>query len=72
MVVVIMIDIYQKHKIKIKYLKIGVGFSFQKEKNLPIKRYDKKLDCIITEKKLLNENIIFRRCCWSFRMFKNN
>ena len=38
-----------KHKI----IKIGVGFSFQKVKNLPINRHDKKLDCIITEKKII-------------------
>jgi len=36
-----------------KIFKIGVGFSFQKVKNLPIKKYDKKLDCIITEKKII-------------------
>ena len=30
--------------------KIGVGFSFQKVKNLPVNEYDKKLDFIITEK----------------------
>src|SRR5210317_2111057 len=34
-------------------LKIGVGFSFQKVKNLPINRYDQKLDYIITEKKII-------------------
>ncbi len=33
--------------------KIGIGFSFQKVKNLPINKYDKKLDCIITEKKII-------------------
>ena len=30
-------------------IKIGIGFSFQKVKNLPINKYDKKLDFIITE-----------------------
>ena len=35
-----------------KIIKIGVGFSFQKVKNLPINKYDKKLDYIITEKKI--------------------
>ncbi len=35
-----------KHKI----IKIGIGFSFQKVKSLPINKYDKKLDFIITEK----------------------
>ena len=38
-----------KHKI----IKIGVGFSFQKIKNIPIDNHDEKLDCIITEKKII-------------------
>ncbi len=38
---------------KKKLFKIGVGFSFQKVKNLPIKKYDKKLDYIITEKNII-------------------
>ena len=42
-----------KIKIKDKLLKIGVGFSFQKVKKLPVNNYDKKLDCIITEKKII-------------------
>ena len=42
-----------KIKIKEKLLKIGVGFSFQKVKKLPINNYDEKLDCIITEKKII-------------------
>ena len=42
-----------KIKIKDKLLKIGVGFSFQKVKKLPINNYDEKLDCIITEKKII-------------------
>ena len=42
-----------KAKIKDKVLKIGVGFSFQKVKNLPINNHDRKLDCIITEKKII-------------------
>jgi 5-formyltetrahydrofolate cyclo-ligase len=33
-----------------KIIKIGIGFSFQKVKSLPINRFDKKLDFIITEK----------------------
>ncbi len=33
-----------------KLIKIGIGFSFQKVKSLPINKYDKKLDFIITEK----------------------
>ena len=36
-----------------KIIKIGIGFSFQKVKNLPTNKYDKKLDCIITEKKII-------------------
>ena len=38
---------------KNKIFKIGIGFSFQKVKKLPINKYDKKLDCIITEKKII-------------------
>ena len=38
-----------KHKI----IKIGVGFSFQKIKTLPTNKYDKKLDCILTENKII-------------------
>ena len=38
---------------KDQIFKVGVGFSFQKVKNLPIKRYDKRLDCIITEKNII-------------------
>ena len=34
-------------------IKIGVGFSSQKIKNIPINKHDKKLDCIITEKKII-------------------
>ena len=39
-------------KIK-KILKIGLGFSYQKLKKIPIDNYDKKLDLIITEKKII-------------------
>ena len=35
---------------KKKIIKIGIGFSFQKVKKVPINRYDKKLNYIITEK----------------------
>ncbi len=42
-----------KIKNKNKILKIGIGFSFQKVKNLPINKHDQKLDCIITEKKII-------------------
>jgi 5-formyltetrahydrofolate cyclo-ligase len=39
-------------KIK-KIVKIGLAFSYQKLKSVPINQYDKKLDFIITEKKIL-------------------
>lgn len=38
---------------KKKILKIGLAFSFQKIKKIPILKYDKKLDYIVTEKFLL-------------------
>ncbi len=38
---------------KRRIIKIGVGFSFQKIKNIPINKYDKKLDCIITEREII-------------------
>ena len=34
-------------------IKIGLAFSFQKIKNIPLSKYDKKLDFIITEKEIL-------------------
>ena len=39
-------------KIK-KVTKIGLAFSYQKIKSVPINQYDKKLDFIITEKEIL-------------------
>ena len=36
-----------------KIIKIGLAFSFQKIKNIPSNPHDKKLDFIITEKKIL-------------------
>ena len=39
-------------KIK-KILKIGLAFSFQKLKTIPINKHDKKLDIIITEKDII-------------------
>ena len=39
-------------KIK-KVIKIGLAFSYQKTKTIPINQYDKKLDFIITEKEIL-------------------
>ena len=48
---------YDKYLSKIKdhqnIIKIGVGFSFQKIKNIPINKHDIKLDYIITEKKII-------------------
>ena len=38
-------------KIK-KIVKVGLAFSFQKLKNIPTNKYDKKLDLIITEKEI--------------------
>ena len=40
-------------KNKNKIIKIGVGFSFQKIRKIPINKYDMKLNCIITEKKII-------------------
>ncbi len=34
-------------------LKIGLGFSYQELKKIPVNDYDKKLDLIITEKKII-------------------
>ena len=39
-------------KIK-KILKIGLGFSYQRIKKIPINKHDKKLDIIITEKQII-------------------
>jgi 5-formyltetrahydrofolate cyclo-ligase len=36
-----------------KVIKIGLAFSYQKIKSVPINNYDKKLDFIITEKEIL-------------------
>ena len=36
-----------------RVVKIGVGFSFQKIKKLPINKYDKKLDFVMTEKRFI-------------------
>ncbi len=46
-------DRYFERKIRSKKInKIGLGFSFQKIKKLPVDNFDKKLDRIITEKKI--------------------
>ena len=39
-------------KIK-KVVKVGLAFSFQKLKTIPVNNYDKKLDIIITEKEII-------------------
>ena len=39
-------------KIK-KIFKIGLGFSYQEIKKIPINKYDKKLDLIVSEKKII-------------------
>ena len=45
-------------KIK-KILKIGLGFSYQKLKKIPITKHDKKLDIILTEKKIIQWEFYF-------------
>ena len=40
----------EKHK---KIIKIGLAFSYQKTKKIPINKFDKKLDFIINEKEIL-------------------
>ena len=35
-----------------KIIKIGLAFSFQKIKKLPVNKFDKKIDRVITEKKI--------------------
>ena len=48
------IDRYLEKVSKIKKIfKIGLGFSYQEIKKIPINKYDKKLDLIITEKKII-------------------
>ena len=53
----------QLSKIK-KILTVGIAFSFQECSFITTNQYDHKLDCILTEKKLIynktNENFIFR------------
>ena len=47
-------DRYLKKIAKIKKIfKIGLGFSYQKIKKIPIDKHDKKLDLIVTEKKII-------------------
>ena len=44
------IEKIEKHK---KIIKIGLAFSYQKTKKIPINKFDKKLDFIINEKEVL-------------------
>ena len=47
-------DRYFEKNLKFKkIIKIGLAFSFQKIKKLPVNKFDKKLDGIITEKSLI-------------------
>ena len=47
-------DRYLNKIMKIKKIyKIGLAFSYQELKKIPINKYDKKLDLIITEKKII-------------------
>ena len=47
-------DRYFEKIIKIKkILKIGLAYSYQELKKIPISKYDKKLDLIITERKII-------------------
>ena len=43
---------FEKNSKKKKIIKIGLAFSFQKIKKLPVNKFDKKIDRIITEKKI--------------------
>ena len=43
----------EKNSIKKNIVKIGLAFSFQKIKKLPVNKFDQKLDGIITEKSLI-------------------
>ena len=46
-------DRYFEKNLKLKKIvKIGLAFSFQKIKKIPVNKFDKKLDRIITEKKV--------------------
>ena len=43
----------QKISKKKKVVKVGLAFSFQKLKTIPVNKHDKKLDIIITEKEII-------------------
>ena len=38
---------------KKKPLLIGLAYSFQRVKSIPLNRYDKKLDLVVTEKNII-------------------
>ncbi len=44
---------FEKFSNKKDFLKIGIAYSFQKINKVPINKFDKKLDIIITEKNIL-------------------
>ena len=48
-----MTDISIELKEKKKPLLVGLAYSFQKVKSIPINKYDKKLDFIVTERKII-------------------
>ena len=43
----------QRIKRKKKPLLVGLAYSFQRVKSIPINRYDKKLDAVVTERKII-------------------
>ena len=43
---------FEKNSSLKKIIKIGLAFSFQKIKKLPVNKFDKKIDRVITEKKI--------------------
>ncbi len=45
-------DRFLKKMEKHKLLKIGLAFSYQRIKNIPIEKFDKKLDYVLTEKEI--------------------
>ena len=43
----------QRVKRKKKPLLVGLAYSFQEVKSIPLNRYDKKLDFVVTERKII-------------------
>ena len=43
----------QRIKRKKKPLLVGLAYSFQRVKSIPINKYDKKLDFVVTERKII-------------------